>query len=178
MAETPKKINIRVLGIYLIILLALIRFVIYPLHESLQEKKILLNEWNKSYKVKSQVFERLKGSQELKNVVEKSELFPQLFDKGVSNSYIQSHILEWIIKMAEKKGLTVVNFEMLEPVVGKSISEVSILIRLKGMPDQVIEILEAIEKDERVLSIRSMEISRSGQDQVFSLTLSAFRIEI
>ena len=46
------------------------------------------------------------------------------------------------------------------------------------MPGPVIEILEAIEKGERALSIRSIEVNKMGQDQVFSLTISAFRVEI
>jgi Tfp pilus assembly protein PilO len=180
LAENLKQKNIEIkrIGIYVIILLALIRFLIYPLHASIQEKKVLLGEWNENYRIKSQVFERQRGSQGMKIVVEKSALFNHLFDKGVSNSYVQSDVLEWIIKIAEKKGLTVLNFEMLEPILGKGVSEVPILVRLKGMPGSFIEILEAIEKGERTLSIRSMEITKSGQDQVFSLTISAFRVEI
>jgi hypothetical protein len=151
---------------------------IYPLHASLREKKVLLGEWNENYRIKSQVFERQREGQGTNIVVEKSNLFPRLFVKGTSNSYIQSDVLEWIIKIAEKKGITVLNFEMLEPIAGKGVSEVPILVRLKGMPGPVIETLEAIEKGERALSIRSMEITKSGQDQVFSLTISAFRVEI
>jgi hypothetical protein len=83
-----------------------------------------------------------------------------------------------VTNIAEKKGFTLVNFEMLEPIAGKGVSEVPILVRLKGMPGPFIEILEAIEKGKRALSIRSMEITKSGQDQVFSLTISAFRVEI
>ena len=182
MAENLKQKNIEIkrIGIYIIIILALIRFLIYPLHASLREKKVLLGEWNENYRIKSQVFERQRGSQGMKIVVEKSALFPHLFDKGVSNSYIQSDVLEWIIKIAEKKGITALNFEMLEPIVGKGVSEVPILVRLKGEPKAFIEILETIEKGERALSIRSMEIIKSGQDQdqIITLTISAFRVEI
>ena len=56
-------------------------------------------------------------------------------------------------------------------------SEIHILIRLKGQPGPFIETLETIERDEKLLSIRSMEITKSGQDQVFTLTISAFRVE-
>ena len=180
MAEILKQKNIEIkkIGIYVIIILALIRVVIYPLHASLQEKKILLGEWYENYRIKSQVFERQRESQGTKIVVEKSSLFPHLFGKGDSDPYIQSDVLEWVTRIAEKKGFTVLNFEMLEPIAGKGVSEVPIVVRLKGMPGPFIEILEAIEKSERVLSIRSTEITKSGQDQVFSLTISAFRAEI
>ena len=180
MAENLKEKNIEIkrIGIYVIIILALIRFLIYPLHASLQEKKVLLGEWYENYRIKSQVFERQREGQGIKIVVEKNALFPHLYDKEGPNSYIQSDVLEWITKIAEKKGLTILNFEMLEPIVGKGVSELPILVRLKGAPGPFIEILEAIEKSERVLGIRSMEITKSGQDQLYSLTISAFRVEI
>jgi len=180
LAENLKQKNIEIkrIGIYIIIILALIRFLIYPLHASLREKKVLLGEWNENYRIKSQVFERQRENKGEKTVVEKDALFPHLYDKSAPNSYVQSDILEQVTKLAEKKGLIVLNFEMLEPAAGKSMSEVPILVRLKGDPKAFIETLETIEKNEKALSIRSMEITKSGQDQVFTLTISAFRLEI
>jgi len=177
MAETPKKMNIRVIGIYLIILLALVRFLIYPLHASLREKKVLLGEWQESYRLKFETFKKQRAYQAEKPIVEKSALFPHLYDKGTPNAYVQSDVLERVTRLAEGKGLTVLNFEMLESVLGKTISEVPVLVRLKGQPGPVLEIIETIEKGEKALSIRSTEIMKSGQDQVFSLTISAFRVE-
>ena len=173
----PKNIDVKKIGIYLIIILALIRFLIYPLHASLQEKRILLGEWYESYRLKSQVQERQKRDQGEKTLLGKDALLLHLYDKGILYSNIQSEIIEQIIDIAGKKGLTVVNFEMLEPGVGKGLSEVPVLVRLKGPPGPFIETLETIEKGEKLLSIRSMEITGSAQDKSFSLTISAFRLE-
>jgi hypothetical protein len=179
MAETPKQKQkgLKVIGIYIIIILALLRFLIYPLHASLQEKKVLLGEWYESYRLKSRVQERQERDQGEKTLLGKDALLLYFYDKGVLYSNIQSEIIEQIISIAGKKGLTVLNFEMLEPGVGKGVSEVPILIRLRGSPGAFIETLEIMEKGEKTLSVRSMEITQSGQDQVFSLTLSAFRLE-
>ena len=177
LAEILKKINIRAIGIYLIILLSLLRFLIYPLHESLQEKRVLLDERKEAYRLKLQVLERQLKSQKEERPVDKKDLLPYLYDQGVPTSYIQSDLLEKITKVAENKGLTILNFEMLEPMTGKNLSEIPILIRMRGVPRPFIETLEFIEKNGRVLSIRSMEISRGADDQLFSLTLSAFRLE-
>lgn len=179
MAENlkPKNIDIKKIGIYLIIILALLRFLIYPLHASLQEKKVLLGEWFESYRLKSRVFEKQREDQGEKSAVERSALFPHLYDKGIPYSDMQVEVLEQLQKLAEKNGLNILNFEILEPIVGKGISEVPILIRLRGQPGPFIEILKAIEKSERALSFRSMEISRSDPDLNFSLTISSFRLE-
>lgn len=180
MAENLKqqKIELKRIGIYVVILLALIRFLIYPLQASLQEKKALLGEWYENYRIKSQVLERQREGQGIKVAVGKSVLLSALYDKGVPNSYIQSDLLEWVTKIAEQNGLTIINFEMVEPFVGKGVSEVPILIRLKGLPRPFMGTLEAIGKGKRALKIRSMEITKSGKEQLYSLTISAFRVEI
>ena len=184
LAETTdqKPIQIKVLGIYAIVILALLRFLIFPLHDTIEEKKAVLGEQQETYNLKYQVFERQRENQVVKAGkgpgVEKEVLLPHLYDKGVSNSTIYSDVLEKVTKLAENKGLTVISFETLEPAAGKNVSEVPILVRLKGQPGPFIEVLDTVEKSGKVLSIRSMEISKSGQDQVFSLTISAFRVEI
>lgn len=165
------------IGIYLIVVLGLLRFLIYPLHENLQEKKVLLDERKESYRLKLQIFEKQLKSQKEEKAVDKKELLPYLYDKGVQTSYIQPEVLEKVTRIAEEKGLTILNFEMLEPITGKNLSEIPILVRVRGTPRPFIETLEFVEKSERVLSIRSMEVSRGADDHLFSLTLSAFRLE-
>lgn len=169
--------DLKKIGIYLIIILALVRFLIYPLHASLHQKRVLLDEWYESYRLKSQVQERQKRDQGEKALLSKDDLLPYLYDKGTLYSNIQSEIIEQIIKIAEEKGLTILNFEMLEPGAGKGVSEVPILVRMKGPPGALIGTLETLEKGEKALGVRSMEFARSGQDYNFSLTLFVFRLE-
>ena len=184
MAKTSdqKPIQIKALGIYVIIILALLRFVIVPLHGTIQEKKAVLEEQQETYNIKYQAFERQRENQpektSKKTGMEKDDLLLFLYDKRNSNSYIYSEVLEQVTRLAERKGLTVLNFETLEPVPGKNISEIPILVRLKGQPGPFIAVLETIEKSGKVLSIRSMEISKGAPDQLFSLTISAFRLEM
>jgi len=184
LAETTdqKPVQIRVIGIYIIIILALLRFLLFPLHGSIQEKKIVLGEQQETYSLKYQVFERQRENQGKKTGTETGgemdAILPQLYDKGTSNSYIYSEVLEQITKFAEEKGLVVFNLEMLEPVAGKYMNELPVVVRLKGQPGPFIETLDAIKKSEKLLSIRSMEITKTGQDQFFSLTISAFRVEL
>ena len=184
MAETinEKPIQIKVLGIYIIITLALLRFFVVPLHSTIQEKKAVLEEQQETYNIKYQVFERQRENQGKKTRtetgVDKNTVLLQLYGKGTPNSYIYSEVLERVTKLAEGRGLTVVNFETLEPVAGKTISEVPIVVRLRGQPAPFIEVLDVLKKSEKLLSIRSTEITKTGQDQFFSLTISAFRVEV
>jgi len=172
-----KSISIRVIGIYIVIILAIVRFLIYPLQDTLREKKILLNEWYETYRIKAEAHGRQERDQRKMDILDRSLLFPHLYDKEVPISLIHSDILEQAIELAEKRGMTIINFEMLTPMIGKGWSEVPILIRFKGQMVPFIETLEVLQNSEKLLNVRSMEISASGQEQVFLLTLSAFRLE-
>jgi len=177
MAEPNRQKDIKTIGIYIILILALVRFFIYPLHAAVEGKKLMLGEQYESYRAKYRLLERQKENGGRRTAVERTALFPYLYDRKVSRSYMQTDILERLVKLAEKKGMTVVNFEMLEAMAEKEISEVPVLARLKGRPKAFVELLEAMETGEKALNVKSLEISRSGQDLIFSLTLSAFRTE-
>jgi hypothetical protein len=178
MADLNRQKAIRVVGFYIVLILVLIRFLVYPLNVAVADKKISFAEQYESYKLKYQLLERQKGErQDSKAVVDKTALFPQLYEKGVGYSHIQADILEEFTKFVEAKGMTVLNFEMPEPVIGKDVSEVPVIIRIQAKPTGIIEIIEMIETNRRALRIKSTEISRSGQDFQFSLTISAFRVE-
>jgi Tfp pilus assembly protein PilO len=172
-----KKIEVKKIGIHIIIILALIRFLVYPLHSMLQEKKALLEERYESYRLKYQVFEKQRKEQANEERVKKSDLSPPLFGKEVSYSNIQVEVLSFVQNIAERNGLTLVNFEMMEPLLGREISEIPVLIRLRGEAKPFIEILKTIEKSEKLLSIRSLEVTRGEPGMNFSLTLSSFRLE-
>ena len=170
--------QLKIIGLYAIIILVLLRFLIYPLNSALQEKRVLLGEQFESYQIKGQILDRQSKNREEKVVVEKKDILPHLYEKTIPNFHIQSDILEQVIKIAEKKGLLVLNFEMMDPLSGKNITEVSVSVRLKGKAGAFIEILEDLEKSEKVLGIRSLEITKSEPDHVFYLILSGFKMEI
>lgn len=173
----PKDTGFKKIGIYLIILLALLRFWVYPFHHSLIEKKFVLEELSESFRLKSQIFEKHKYHQNNFNIVGKDTLFPFVYEKEIPYSNIQVEVLGYLQELAEKNGLTFINFEMMEPVVSRGISEVPVLVRLKGPPGTFIEVLKGIEKGERLLVTKTLEITRSDPDLNFSLMVSSFRIE-
>ena len=70
------------------------------------------------------------------------------------------------------------DFEILEPAAGKNISEIPVLLRLQGKIIDFIDILKSIEKADKTLSVKSLEINRAaGQDLRYFLTVTAFRVE-
>lgn len=176
MANPATQKNIRMIGLYIVVILVLIRFLIYPLHGAIAGKKVVLDELYDSFKLKSRMI-RQQDTIRVGPAVDKEVLSPYVYQKGVGYSYIQADILERVTKSAEERGLTVLNFEMPETAPGKNISEVPVVIRLQGKPLSFVETLEMIRKKGKLLIIKSTEISKSGLTFQYSLTISAFRLE-
>ena len=169
----------KMMGVYVIIILGLIRFIIYPLHDSVEKNKIIFNELYETCELKEQHFARRNLDQQklLKSRMDKETIAPYFYEKEMSFSSIHADILEGIIKVAEKKGLVVQNFEMLEPASGKTISEVPVLLRMSGKPLDMLAMLKIITAKGKIIQLKSLELNNKSGEIAFSMTLAAFRIE-
>lgn len=175
--------EMRYIGVYLVVILALVRFLIYPLQASVDGGKKVLAEQYDGYQLKTRLSERQilekKGQEHVTKTpsMDKLSVLSRVYDKGVRFSHIQADIVESLVKIAEKKGMMVLDFELLEPATGRNYSEVPVLIRISGQPGAFIAVLREIEQSVHVLSVKSMEVNRIGTDFRFFATLSAFRTE-
>lgn len=169
----------KTVGVYVIIILALVRFMVYPIHGAVAEKRILFTDLYETYQLKRQHSERqgLEQARPAERRLDKEAVASRLYEKDMIFSSIQADVLENMTKMVEKKGLTVRNFELLEATTGKTISEVPVIIRISGKPGDLLGVLSAIATDKKALVVRNLEMNRSGQDILLSLTLTAFRME-
>jgi len=177
MADINRQKALRMVGLYILVVLALARLLVYPMNAAVAAKKISLAEQYEGYKLKYRLSERQKGDHGSMANVDKTVLFPHLYDKGIAYSHIQTDILEKVIKFGENKKMTLLNFELPEPAIGKNVSEVPVIVRFEGKPLDFMETLEMIEKDTTVLRIKSMEINKTGKDFRYLLTIAAFRVE-
>jgi Tfp pilus assembly protein PilO len=176
-SESRRK-EVKVIGLYLIIILVILRFLVYPLHGAVERKKLILDEQSESYRLKYQLLEKKEKAQSGGPVVTRDAVLPYLYDSGISITQIQAEVIEEVAKLAENKGMTVLNFEMPEALAGKKVTEVPVQIRLSGKPEAFRDLLAAIGEAKKVLGIKSMEINTlSGQELSYMLVISAFRVE-
>jgi len=178
MADITRQQAIRVIGLYLVIILALVRFLVYPLHTAVAGKKAGLAEQYESYSLKCRLLERQEAEHGGKAIaVDKTALSLRVYEKGVGYFDIQADIIDGIRKFTEKKGLIMVNYELPEPVLGKNVSEVPVVLKLQGKMLDFIETLKIIENGKRFLRIKAIDINKSGNDFSYSLTITALRVE-
>lgn len=172
--------KIKMIGFYILLILVFARFVVTPLNNTLKEKKALLNDYSETYKMKTLQIERLKAGKKTPaartDEAEKG-ILENVYPRDSSYTLIQSKALRELIGSAEKNGLAVVNFEVPDAITGKNISEAPVIIRLKGPARSAVELLKDIERGNRPLRIRNYETSPTGNEFIFSLTVSAFRME-
>jgi hypothetical protein len=178
MDNSERKRQLKIIGLYVVVILTLLRFIVYPLYGAVTAKKNAFNEYYDTYVLKYRLLEKSKAEQKSKPLAEKKALTNNLYPKDERFTNIQADVIETVLKLAEKKGMTVLDFEILEPVAGKNASEAPVLIRLEGKMLDFIDILKSIERGDKALWVKSLEINRAaGQDMRYFITITAFRME-
>ena len=175
--------RLKVIGFYFLAALIIARVVIMPLQHSLSDKKALLNEYEDAYRMRLLSFEKYKAEEKKKNK-ESTEaavdegFLKSLYGKDVPYSEVQADVVEKISALAEKQGLTIMNYEFAEPTSLKSISEVPVTLRLNGEQKGVVALLREIGKDNMKLVVKRLDNTKTGPySSQCSITVSAFRLE-
>ena len=175
-----KRENLRMLGIYLIIILVFLRFVLWPLSSSVGEKKALLKEYIETYRTKTILAQRRKlGDVTIENSVseQEGELLASLYPKESHFSEIQPDTVVSIMEIAEKNGLSMINFELPEVLPSRNLSEIPVLVRLSGMPENIIKLLKEINKMKMLTDVKLLQLTRRANRFTLILTLTTYKIE-
>lgn len=175
-----KRERLRIIGIYLIIILCLLMFVLSPLNKSLKDKKTILNGYLEAYETKAMLVQRKKQVDKTmsKSISEQEkELLASLYTKDSLVSEIQIKTLKAITKSVEKHGLELVNFQFPEKAVSKDLGEVSIIVNIKGMPKAIIGLLKEINQMAMITDVKNLQITSSRKQYTVGLTLANYRIE-
>ena len=170
--------SLRAVGPYLLALLIIIRFLIMPLQSTASQKKLLLAERQELYATEQSLLERrLKQGAERSPKWDDETLAQLSYPKDAADAVIQADLVRRLIETAEKKGLTVLNFEFPDVARDKEVSEIGVILRFKGQPRGLVDLLKEIEEFSKPLSIKSVESSKSGADFTVILSVVAFRVE-
>ncbi len=172
----------KTLGLYILIALAILRFAVVPLHKALKDKATLLNDYKETYKVAALAHERRKSdlSAPQKDLAERQDRLKSLYQKGEPYSTIQADLIQKIIEGAQKKGMTVVSYQLMEVAQSKVLSEVPVSVKLDGTALMLMDLLVDMKAWDKKIKIRHLEASKGGKgskDMTFSITLSVFRVE-
>ncbi len=161
-----KPENIKRLGLFILIILCIIRFVFVPLSDSLDKKKKLFDDKRFSYRLKADLHKRYESKVLATKGGDRGEPArePLFFPVGSKDTTIQTDILTFITNRAKDKGLSYDNFEILDSREDTTMIEIAIIIRLRGKMYLFLELLKEISRHKPVLKIKELDITRRGND--------------
>jgi len=169
---------VKTVGVYIILILALVRFLIYPLQAAVKDKRDAFADQQETCLLKSRLLQQAQQSRDSGTVQNLDKVRASLYPRETRASEIQADILATASKYAEEKGLTVLGFEMPELITGKKISEVPVMLKVSGSAKSFVELLKSIQENKKALAVKAMEISINSQSMTFSVSVSAFRMEV
>uniref|UniRef100_A0A7V5XGG3 Type II secretion system protein M n=1 Tax=Thermodesulfobacterium geofontis TaxID=1295609 RepID=A0A7V5XGG3_9BACT len=172
-----KREDLTKIGIYITIALVIINFVIRPLNSKIKQNKEMLSELKQAYLIKNELYEKNLYFTQTPQVTGEPKSLSLLYSKDIPYDLIRTKVLKWLIKKAEEKGLTIINFEIPEVKRGKEITEINVLLRLKGKIKPFLEYLKIVESHDKLILIKSVELYPSGQEFNINITFSFFRRE-
>jgi len=94
-------------GVYIIIILALLRFIIYPLHAAVKDRRAIFADQQETYLLKSRLLQQARQAREAGDVKDQDKVIGSLYPRDARFSDIQTEMLAVITKSAEKNGLNV-----------------------------------------------------------------------
>jgi len=169
---------VKTIGVYIIIILALLRFLIYPLHAAVKDRRAIFADQQETYLLKSRLLQQARQTRDAGDVKDPNKVRSSLYPRSARFSDIQTEMLTAIAKYAEKNGLNVLGFEMPEVASSEKISEVPVVIRLSGNTESFVKLLKSIQENNKILAVKAMDISVSGEGMTFLVTVNAFRMEV
>ena len=168
------KNRAKLIGIYAVVLLAVLRLVIFPLHSSIKDKQSALEEQEKGNRLKTRLLEK---SMQLPEEPDVGKMLTILYSREVSIPEIQTEMLKQLSELAESKGMSITGLETPEVRPGKQLTEIPVVIRLKGRAEALLEFLKTVRTNKKALLFKSMDISSMDNILVISLNLRALRLE-
>jgi hypothetical protein len=154
---------VKTIGVYIIIILALLRFLIYPLHAAVKNRRAVYADQQETYLLKSRLLQQARRTRDAGDVVKDRD---------------KAEMLTVITKYAEKDDVNVLGFEMPEVINSEKISEVPVVIRLSGNAESFVKFLKSIQENKKIFAVKVMDISESGEGMTFLVTVNAFRMEV
>lgn len=171
---------IKTAGFYILLGLVIARFLVVPLADSVKGRQGALEASREAYLNKLRVFLVSEARAEVKAHVGSSSetaATPRaLFPAGKQAAVIQSTMVQEVQGLAEAQGLTFTGFEFMEAQKAGGLSEVSVVVRIKGEAKLVPGFLKALQGQGWAFKESTVGPGLDGIPAVL-LKLSAFRVE-
>lgn len=165
------------LGIYTILFLSFLRFVVYPMNERYDNKKQELQNEISSYLQDLKIYESKKPEEKKVQTVYKinpDEFYPP----DTKSASIDLALMQIIKYYAEKHKLDIASFEVPKPVKGKWIETIKLKVRINNTTDykSLFELLDIIKSMPRKTAITHLQIFTSGPNVSMYFSITSYKL--
>lgn len=174
--ENPaqKQRAMRKIGLYVVLVLAALRFVVAPLHDSVENKKTLLKESTASLASAKQLLKAYKfaggeGDPELQE-----QLSTMIYPAQSNKTALQTDLINEINAMAHTHHLAALGFGLGESGEMAGLKDFSVIVRLQGGLKPAITLFRELQGKKPLIRLRELEIADAGQGYLFIATLSGY----
>lgn len=165
----------RKIAIYLVIILVIIRFLVAPQVSALNDKKALYREVKETYQNKLKLLKQ-SDEEDLNSKLQFKKEW--IYEKKISYIEIQTKLLHHILSIAEREGLSILNYELPEVTISKgSITDVPVIVRLRGKPQGINGLIIELMNMEKKFVFKQFETFKYDQDIGFTFNIIVFRAE-
>lgn len=166
----------------LVLTLALIKFVLLPMHKSLTQQKELYNQYLAQYAQKRQLLERKIeefSRYEVTAPTGNDTYLPSyLYPKEEDPLAIQLSLMKKLLSKLKEHRLELLSFELPHLSYGKNLTEIPINLRFKGKIKNVFDFFRDLEKEEKRIFIRDCTIYESARELTVNLMITTLKSEI
>lgn len=174
-----KKEKLQLFGLYVVIILIFIRFFVVPYSKSVDKKKELLNNYIETYQTNTERIKRLEDIKRLeqKKLALKKTIEKKFYPKNEKDTQIQVDVLKQLIQLAVKNNLEFINFELIPPQTGKTITQIDVLLRINGQPKDFVKFLNAQMKENQKIHLVGLQIVKSADNKfLYTLTFRVYKL--
>ena len=175
--ESYKSIDRKKLGIYIIIILSILRFIIYPMNEKIKEDKSKLNSKLKDYMEDIKLYTSKKIETPKEETKSSKISIENLHKSDEKAKDIQISIAKIVKKYAKKNNISIQSIEMPKPSKTKYIEQIDVKIRLSTQdPYKIFSLFQYLEAMPKYTIIRETQINAFGANVNFYFTITTYKL--
>jgi Tfp pilus assembly protein PilO len=174
---STEEINIKELGIYIIIILALLRFVDTPLKqrrdESLSRLSVLIKEKNTLQRIAKKLKKMEKEIDKRQAVLKNSE--ERFYSSNISDIELYASMIKNLTTFAKKEQLKLIYFSTSQPS-GHEIKTYTVTLRMSGNMKALTNFIIDVKKLKKIYLIKSLNLTPRKSGLMIRIDIEGYKL--
>ncbi|KJR40398.1 General secretion pathway M protein [Candidatus Magnetoovum chiemensis] len=168
------SVKTRNMGIFIIVVMSLIRLIALPLNHSIEKKQDILKETLNTLSAKETLLTKYKTLNENSTEHFSYKIDDLLYGSDVNKTALQTDFLNFVMRTAQESSLEVKSFVIEPSAETDMFTDVSVSIRCKGEPKNIMTLLTKLHNARPLISIRELRIDNKRDGYSSNITVTTY----